>query len=88
MERNLPPHAGIGATVLIAAMTLAVAVVAGIFLIWQSGEPMNGAVPANAPAAEQARISLAAPAPGAQRRPDTASEAPGTGFSLQSSRRE
>ncbi len=36
MKRDRPTQAGIGFTILIAAATLAVAVVAGIFLIYQS----------------------------------------------------
>jgi hypothetical protein len=36
MKRDVPAQAGIGFTILVAAATFAVAVVAGIFLIYQS----------------------------------------------------
>lgn len=37
MKRDIPTEAGIGFTLLIAAVTFAVAVIAGIFLIYEPG---------------------------------------------------
>ena len=37
MKRDIPTEAGIGFTLLVAAVTFAVAVIAGIFLIYEPG---------------------------------------------------
>ena len=55
MKRDIPMEAGIGFTILIAAATLAIAVVAGIFLIYQSDMTAQLRTP------EQAQMSLAEP---------------------------
>jgi uncharacterized membrane protein YdcZ (DUF606 family) len=59
MKRDIPTEAGIGFTILIAAATLAVAVVAGIFLIYQSDINLTLNTPSRAPV--QAQMSLSGP---------------------------
>ena len=57
MKRHSPTEAGIGFTIFVAAATFAIAVVAGIFLIYQS-ETILGSN-AQLRALAQARMSLA-----------------------------
>jgi uncharacterized membrane protein len=59
VKRDIPTEAGIGFTILIAAATLAVAVIAGIFLIYQS--EMNVSLNAQSRAPGQAQMTLVEP---------------------------
>ena len=56
MKRDLPTQVGIGFTIVVASATFLVAVVAGLFLIWQ---PAPDTLTQRASASPQ--ISLAAP---------------------------
>ena len=84
MKRDLSLKASIGFTVLVATVTFAIAVVAGLFLIWQTG-PGRTAFEIRTRATPQAQISLAAP--DVKRGPDTA-EQPDTGFNPEPAVRE
>jgi hypothetical protein len=57
MKRDIPTQAGIGFTFVVAALTFAVAVIAGIFLFYQSGITTAPSAQIDAPAESQ--ISLA-----------------------------
>jgi hypothetical protein len=57
MKRDIPTQAGIGFTLLVAALTFAVAAMAGIFLFYQSGMVTVPIAQIEAPA--QSQISLA-----------------------------
>jgi hypothetical protein len=57
MKRDIPTQAGIGFTLLVAALTFAVAVIAGIFLFYQSGMVTAPSAQIETPA--QSKISLA-----------------------------
>jgi len=59
MKRDIPTQAGIAFTILVAAATFAVAVIAGIFLIYQSD--MNLSPNASSGASGQGLMSLAEP---------------------------
>ena len=74
MKRDIPTQAGIGFTILIAAATFVVAVVAGIFLIYQS--EMNVSLNAQFPPPMQAQISPAQTLDLQQRGNQTSAPAP------------
>ena len=73
MKRDIPTQAGIGFTIFVAAATFAIAVVAGIFLIYQP--ETNFGSNAQSRALAQAQMSLA-DAPGARRGLRAAPSAP------------
>ena len=58
MKRDLPTQVGIGFTIVVASATFLVAVMAGLFLIWQP-DPQT----LTQQQAESPQISLAAPSP-------------------------
>ena len=62
MKRDIPTQAGVGFTIFVAAATFAIAVVAGIFLVYQSETTLGSNVQLRTLA--QAQMSLAeAPPP-------------------------
>ena len=67
MKRDIPTEAGIGFTLIVAAATFAVAVIAGIFLIWESGGTPSAQF--RGPGQTQSQVSLIAP--DVQRGPQT-----------------
>ena len=67
MKRDIPTQAGIGFTLLVAASTFAVAVTAGIFLVYESSMATAPSAQIEAPA--QPQISLAQ-APDMRRGPE------------------
>ena len=63
MKNDMPTQAGIGLTLILAATTFAIAVVAGIFLLYQPDAVLPNGESSIAP---QAQISMA-PTPDAER---------------------
>ena len=63
MKRDVPTQVGIGFTILVGSATFLVAVLAGVFLIWQPDAGTLTQRPAQAP-----QISLAAPSEPQSRR--------------------
>jgi hypothetical protein len=69
MKRDIPTGAGIGFTILIAAATLAVAVVAGIFLVYQSEMTLGFSGPVPSPGPTQMSLAQRSDAGQAQAAP-------------------